>query len=143
MEPTFPQKTKRRRKRRKTDCWLWNIPTFLTLIKADLKILKISQGKKWLNYYVNMKKRTHFPQRIHKLSKTNICFSHFEGTRGENPPKYFALQMNFENRSFHFKGQSHVQCCIFWWILDVLKNLRYFEESLIFWRILDILENFW
>ena len=133
MEPTFPQKSKRRRKRRKTDCWLWNIPTFLTLIKADLKILKISLRKIWLNYYVNMKKWTHFPQRIHKLSKNNwanlIYVFLILKEQEEKKPKYFALQMNFENRSYHFIGQSHVQCYIFWRILDILKNLWYFEES--------------
>ena len=31
----------------------------------------------------------HFPQKIYKLSKTNIFFSCFEGTRGENKNKYF------------------------------------------------------
>ena len=33
----------------------------------------------------------HFLQKIYKLSKTNIFFSHFEGTRGEKT-KYFAPQ---------------------------------------------------
>ena len=33
-----------------------------------------------------------FPQKIYKLSKTNIFFSHFEGTRGEKT-KYFAPKM--------------------------------------------------
>ena len=31
-----------------------------------------------------------FSQKIYKLSKTNVFFSHFKGTRGEQKPKYFA-----------------------------------------------------
>ena len=135
MEPTFPQKSKRRRKRRKTDCWLWNIPTFLTLIKADLKILKISQGKKWLNYYVNMKKRTHFPQRIHKLSKNNwaklIYVSLILREQEEKKPQIFCIADEFWKSfiSFH-----RAKSCA---MLHILKNLWYFEESKIFWKIFD------
>jgi hypothetical protein len=34
-------------------------------------------------YHSKIENITHFPQKIYKLSKTNIFFSHFEGTRGE------------------------------------------------------------
>ena len=52
--------------------------------------------------------QTHFPQKIYKLGKTNIFFSHFEGTRGKKPI-YFAPMMlvNFGNsRSLHLSSMQ-------------------------------------
>ena len=34
-------------------------------------------------YHSKIEKKAHFPQKIYKLSKTNIFFSRFEGMRGE------------------------------------------------------------
>ena len=42
-----------------------------------------------VNFIIQNLKSKHFPQKIYKLSKTNIFFSRFEGTRGEKT-KYFA-----------------------------------------------------
>ena len=36
-----------------------------------------------MNFIIQKLKSKHFPQKIYKLSKTNIFFSRFEGTRGE------------------------------------------------------------
>ena len=37
-------------------------------------------------YHSKIEKQTHFPQKMYKLSKTNIFFSRFEGKRGEKNP---------------------------------------------------------
>ena len=40
-------------------------------------------------YHSKIEKQTHFHQKIYKLSKTNIFFSRFEGTRGEKQKQIF------------------------------------------------------
>ena len=40
-------------------------------------------------YHSKIEKQTHFPQKIYKLSKTNILFSRSEGPRGEKQQQIF------------------------------------------------------
>ena len=57
---------------------------YISFAQLVLLSLYIFWGKHNCEFYhPKLKSKVNFPQKIYKLSKTNIFFSRFEGTRGE------------------------------------------------------------
>ena len=55
---------------------------------------------------VNFIIQTHFPQKIYKLSKNNIFFSRFVGTRGEKTNKYFTPKKRVRKPKGKLKNEN-------------------------------------
>ena len=62
-----------------------------------------------------------FSQKIYKLSKTNIFFSHFEGTRGEK-------NQIFRTKVLRMLGYNAMQ------VIELIGNVASFRG---FWNVLD------